>query len=234
MKICRLSAIAAADAAALVMLRPDAIQLARYLTAPTETVRRVGADAAAAEIAQAALWCIAVWVAVGLAACAASALPGACGHLADRFARHVLPATVYRLMAGAAGLGVLLSPAAAGACPHPAPTASTPAPQWPSDTPLPAPAWPATPVHRSAARPAAPVAPAPAPIPRARTVLVQPGDTLWSIAADHLPAGAGPGRVARAWPRWFATNRAVVGADPDLIRPGEVLHAPSPQQDHRP
>lgn len=58
------------------------------------------------------------------------------------------------------------------------------------------------------------------------TVTVRPGDTLWDLAAAHLPAGASDTDVAAAWPRWHAANLAVVGADPDLIHPGQVLVVP--------
>jgi nucleoid-associated protein YgaU len=33
--------------------------------------------------------------------------------------------------------------------------------------------------------------------------------------------------VSAAWPLLYAANRAVVGADPDLIRPGERLSLPA-------
>ncbi len=59
------------------------------------------------------------------------------------------------------------------------------------------------------------------------SVTVTAGDTLWSIAAARLGARAQPGDISRAWPRWFAANRAVVGPDPDHISPGQVLEAPS-------
>lgn len=62
---------------------------------------------------------------------------------------------------------------------------------------------------------------------------MQPGDSLWSITADHLPRGVDPARVARAWPRWFAANRAVIGDDPGLIRPGQLLHVPNGVSEHR-
>ena len=52
------------------------------------------------------------------------------------------------------------------------------------------------------------------------------GDTLWSIAARRLGEGATDAEVAAAWPRWYAANRDVVGPDPDLLLPGQVLHAP--------
>jgi nucleoid-associated protein YgaU len=68
--------------------------------------------------------------------------------------------------------------------------------------------------------------------------VVRRGDTLWDIARRHLPAGAGPSRVARAWPRWYAANRGVVGPDPSLILPGQRLLVPgrrsagTPTQQH--
>lgn len=57
-------------------------------------------------------------------------------------------------------------------------------------------------------------------------VVVRRGDTLWDIARRHLPAGASDAQVARAWPRWYAANRAVIGSDPALIRPGQRLRVP--------
>ena len=227
------AALITADAAVLVLARPDVPRLAHDLSAPTDWVARVGADGAAATLATGALWCLAAWVAVGLLVCLGAVLPGACGRMAVRSARRVLPAAVYRLVAGAAGLGVLLSPVAAGASAPGAPAAtSAPAPAWPSDSPLPAPAWPATPAPALPHATPAPPVRAPAPAPAPATVVVRPGDSLWSIAAAHLPRAAGPPQVAREWPRWFAANRPVLGADPDLIRPGQVLHAPTPVQEH--
>lgn len=54
---------------------------------------------------------------------------------------------------------------------------------------------------------------------------VLPGDTLWGIAAkvlrtDDLRA------IARYWPRIHQENRDVIGANPDLLRPGMVLSLP--------
>ncbi|MFC8922745.1 LysM peptidoglycan-binding domain-containing protein [Cellulosimicrobium sp. NPDC057127] len=58
-------------------------------------------------------------------------------------------------------------------------------------------------------------------------VVVLRGDTLWAIAARALPADASDADVAAAVERWHAANVDVIGADPDLIRPGQVLVAPS-------
>ena len=56
--------------------------------------------------------------------------------------------------------------------------------------------------------------------------VVRPGDCLWSVARRHLRGPASPASTARSWPRWYAANRAVIGPDPDLIRPGQRLRPP--------
>jgi hypothetical protein len=58
--------------------------------------------------------------------------------------------------------------------------------------------------------------------------VVRGGDTLWDIAARHLGPHATDAEVARAWPRWYAANRAAIGVNPQLIHPGLVLRAPTP------
>jgi len=55
---------------------------------------------------------------------------------------------------------------------------------------------------------------------------VRPGDTLWDIAAAHLPEGASAADIAAAWPEWYRANQAAIGADADLIFPGTTLHPP--------
>lgn len=62
--------------------------------------------------------------------------------------------------------------------------------------------------------------------PTARDHTVHPGDTLWSIAQAHLPPGAATAEIASAWPVWHELNRDVIGPDPDLILPGQVLANP--------
>lgn len=61
------------------------------------------------------------------------------------------------------------------------------------------------------------------------THVVRPGESLWSIAAQALASAgrdASAPSVAAAWPAWYRANEAVIGSDPDLIRPGQVLSTP--------
>lgn len=52
------------------------------------------------------------------------------------------------------------------------------------------------------------------------------GDSLWAITADHLPEGSSDASIAAAWPDWYEHNLDVIGDDPDVIHPGQVLTAP--------
>jgi nucleoid-associated protein YgaU len=58
-----------------------------------------------------------------------------------------------------------------------------------------------------------------------RSHTVRTGDTLWSIAEQLLP-GDDPRLVARYWPKIHRANRDVIGPDPSLIYPGQVLDLP--------
>lgn len=58
------------------------------------------------------------------------------------------------------------------------------------------------------------------------TVVVAPGDSLWSIAAADLPPGASGAQITARWHAVYAANRHVIGADPDLLRPGQRLRLP--------
>lgn len=61
-------------------------------------------------------------------------------------------------------------------------------------------------------------------------VVVQPGDCLWGLVARSLGPTADPRAVAATWPRWWAANRDVVGADPDLLHSGERLRVPPAEE----
>lgn len=58
-------------------------------------------------------------------------------------------------------------------------------------------------------------------------VTVQAGDSLWSIAAAHLPPDAGHAQIDAAWRAWYAANLEIIGPDPSLILPGQHLRAPT-------
>jgi resuscitation-promoting factor RpfA len=228
-RFARPAVVIAADAVALVALRPSAT-LVHDLAAPHAWVNQAGADAAVAALAGAALWVAALWLAIGLLTAVAATAPWAVGRGADRILRAVLPHAVRRIVVGSAGLGVFLAPvvataqdpvAAAGpatAVTAPsvtAPSATAPTVPPPAPPSVPAPSWPVA--HQ----------PASTPVPVGQ-VTVRAGDSLWSIAADHLKGAPDPNRVARAWPAWFAANRTVIGRDPAVIHPGQVLRIPTP------
>jgi hypothetical protein len=225
--LCRsvpIGCVVCGDIAALRLLQPSPAALAGDLAAPRAWVESVCADAAAAALCGAVLWIVAAWLGVGLLTTALAVLPGTAGRLALRTARAVLPHAVYRLVAGAAGLGVLLVPVAAGARTPIVPTKPAPAVTGPVGPVLPAPSWPS-------ADPAAKAHPDRPTVDPATTaaaqVIVRPGDSLWAIAANRLGAGATADEIATAWPAWYSTNRREIGADPALIRPGQVLRAPT-------
>jgi len=58
------------------------------------------------------------------------------------------------------------------------------------------------------------------------TAVVHRGDTLWSLAAAELGPGASAVAIADRWRQVYQRNRGVIGADPDLIRPGQLLRLP--------
>ncbi|MEO8889094.1 MAG: hypothetical protein ABI301_08010 [Jatrophihabitantaceae bacterium] len=269
---------AVVDSVLLWRLRPDVGALRHDLAAPQAWVDRVGSDTAAVTLAATALWLVGAWLAVGLSAALVSYAPGALGRAGRRLAQVVLPQVLYRAAAGAAGLGVLLSPIAAGAHtpsghtpsahtpsghtpsaltpsaltpsahtpsrhvpsgratpPPPLPAPTLPTSNLPAPT-LPAPQLPATqpPATQLPAtdRPAPPARPPALSRTLATDVLVRPGDSLWSVAAARMAAGAPAARIAVAWPRWYLANRAEIGADPNHLTPGQVLHTP-PEQETR-
>ncbi|ACL40400.1 conserved hypothetical protein [Pseudarthrobacter chlorophenolicus A6] len=60
------------------------------------------------------------------------------------------------------------------------------------------------------------------------TVAVLAGDTLWDIVRTQLGSNASDIDVALEWPRWYEANKAVIGQNPDVLLPGQVLQPPSP------
>ena len=66
----------------------------------------------------------------------------------------------------------------------------------------------------------------PTPVSTGVHHVVQAGESLWTIAADALPPEATAAQVAGTSAAWYEANRSTIGADPDLILPGQQLAAP--------
>lgn len=58
------------------------------------------------------------------------------------------------------------------------------------------------------------------------THTVTSGETLWDITRSGAGPAATDADIARLWPTLHAANAAVIGPDPDLIVPGQVLEIP--------
>lgn len=108
--------------------------------------------------------------------------------------------------------------------PTSAPPPTAPATATPADAAS-APEWVPTPVRRLP--PVSLTAPRPPASDQPLEVTVRRGDTLWDLAAAHLTPGATDAEVAASWQRWYTGNRDVIGSDPDLILPGQVLRVPT-------
>ena len=61
---------------------------------------------------------------------------------------------------------------------------------------------------------------------RAPSVVVRPGDSLWSISQERIGPNASPRRIMKGAERIHALNRSRIGADPDLLLVGQVLSVP--------
>ena len=211
-------------------LTPEFSPMTHAVAGAQRTVDTQGVDVLIASAAGLLAWAVWTWGALGLLLTAASAVPGAVGGTARALLHVALPAGARRSAAVLLGIGLGLSaPVAAVALPALSPSASAAAaelevPDWPaSDRPsTPVPDWPG-------AEPTGDV-PSGEPAPGDRVVVR--GDCLWHIAADsllgHLGRLPSDAEVAAAVDAWWHTNADVVGPDPDLLLPGQVLRAPGP------
>lgn len=169
-----------------------------------------------------AAW-LAGWLVLALL-CVAAVAVGARRRALERVVARYAPALVRRLLVSAVGVGLGLGTSAATAVTSPGADDLG----WTVTGTAEADAARTAPTAANAELPVAAAAPEATASPPTPTVVVAPGESLWRIAARHLPDGATDAQVAAAWPRWYAANGDVVGPDPDLVRPGQVLVVPDP------
>jgi nucleoid-associated protein YgaU len=233
--------------AALVALTPSLAEMIRTLAGGQRTADTVGPDALVTAAAGLLAWAVWAWGALGLLLTAVSAVPGTLGRGAELLTLVLLPAGARRGAALALGMGltvvaplgstatlvvVTATPAAAETTPGlvpdwPTAVQATPpaAPESSATSAPPAPA-PAGPDHAGVPDwPDAPTAPAPG------EHVVLRGDCLWDIAAtrlaDDLGRPPGVAEIADSVHAWWTANAAVIGEDPDLLLPGQVLRPPA-------
>jgi hypothetical protein len=77
----------------------------------------------------------------------------------------------------------------------------------------------------------APAAWRPAPESSTTRLVVEPGDSLWSISEEHIGPGATPKQIAYEFERTFDLNRGRIGEDPNMIFPGQELVLLPPASD---
>ncbi|MBG6216599.1 nucleoid-associated protein YgaU [Arthrobacter sp. CAN_A6] len=217
-----------------------------YPAAGTEEILGIGCSAAGLGI-------ITWWVFAAIAAVMAQLLAGSGHRYAAAIAARFSPAFMRRLAAAALGANLLAVPAMANAAPllestsalqkwetiHPGGSTFW-SPPWneaaeadatagdeaagpdaaPSWKPLPFPPGGGLVLRTDTARSPDSVA------GEAVEVIVKPGDSLWTIAAAHLGAFATDSEVAAAWPSWYVANRDVIGGNPSLLYPGQILRIP--------
>jgi nucleoid-associated protein YgaU len=181
-------------------------------------------------------WAVWAWGALGLALTALSALPGLAGAAASLVLRWIVPASGRRAAALALGIGLATAPALAGCATTAPPPAVvvTAAAETTGQAAKEVPDWPAVAPADAASADAAPADAAPAlpdwPAPAPGDHVVLRGECLWAIAAAdlHTRTGAEPtdAQVAAAVGRWWSANATVIGPDPDLLLPGQVLRPP--------
>ncbi|SFL66498.1 hypothetical protein [Geodermatophilus ruber] len=242
-------------AAALRTVTPDLSWLSDTGADLQRATDTVGAETLLLSGVAALAWAVWAWGLLGLLLTALSALPGAAGALARAVATRLLPAGARRAAALALGVGLVTgAPLLAGCGPAPAPAASVatgaassagaPVPDWPAAASTPArvldgpvPDWPVTPPATATGTGTgtgtpdrtAPVPDWSRPAPGEHVVLR--GQCLWDIAARDLRDRTGQeptnGAVAEAVGAWWHANAAVIGPDPDVLLPGQVLRHPT-------
>lgn len=205
-------------------------------------------DEALGGVAAIGAWLLLAWIVLVLGGTALATVPGAVGRASSRAVAAITPVAARRTARLALGVAVAAGPVALSAGPaaaySPGGMGGVPAamqltgdagdlplverPTRPDQTPLPAaPVNAASLTSDLAADPPEQETPEPAEPRPPTSVVVQRGDSLWTIAARHLGPGASDAQIAAAWPRWYEANRDAIGDDPNLIVPGITLTPPA-------
>ncbi|MEI4272092.1 hypothetical protein TEK04_10195 [Klenkia sp. LSe6-5] len=208
-------------------LAPGGPALQAALTDPQHVVDTVGADALLLPVAWAAAVLCWSWGVVGLALTRLSARTGVTGRLAGALLHVVLPAGLRQVAAVAVGVSLAATPVAAWAAPaqHGAVPTTSVQKVGPADA-----AWSdvGAPDGGNGEVPVVPDWPG---APGWDEHVVVRGDCLWDIAAawlaDRTDGPVGAAATAQAVQAWWSANVDVVGPDPDLLLPGQVLRAPA-------
>ncbi|MCU1675729.1 MAG: Peptidoglycan-binding lysin domain protein [Frankiales bacterium] len=231
----RALALSAAGAALLVVAGP-AGRLPSVSALP-EWLTTTPVDEALVTVAWLVGWVAVAWLTVITLLAAAAAAPGMSGACARWVLRLLAPRAVRRALEVALGVSLVAGPAFTGSAMAVPPAAahravlSIPHLDRPLRTipSLDRPSLNGPSLDRpSLDRPSLdrPSLDPPAGESTVRPVTVHPGDSLWLIAARHVGDDATDAQIAAEWPRWYDANRESIGADPDLIRPGQRLEPP--------
>jgi hypothetical protein len=210
---------------ALSSLTPALPTMATAVAHAQRTADGAGADSLVLAAGGLLAWAVWMWGAAGLALAALSTLPGLVG-LAARVLLHVVfPAGARHGAALLLGLGLGVA-APVVTMTALVPTVAAAAPVGSSSAPAGVPDWPlAAPTSGGSV----PDWPAPATAGVDKHVVLR-GECLWQIAADHLRQRPGSppsdAAIARAVRAWWSANADVIGPNPDLLLPGQVLQPP--------
>jgi hypothetical protein len=136
-----------------------------------------------------------------------------------------VPRTVRRVVALVVGLVLGSAALSAGAAERGAATA-VPELGWAASAPLQVTAAPALDLGWAAVPETTTASTPPAPREVDGEVVVHRGDSLWSLAAQRCGPDATAGEVMAEQHRLHTANVDVIGADPDLLLPGQVLRLP--------
>ncbi|WP_432565604.1 LysM peptidoglycan-binding domain-containing protein [Kineococcus sp. SYSU DK003] len=135
-----------------------------------------------------------------------------------------VPAVVRRVVAVVVGLLLGSAALSANAAERGA-AVTVPEVGWAVSAPV-EPGWTTAPAVHHDPPPVVPAAPAPERTSGEGELVVHRGDSLWSLAEARCGPDATRGEVFAEQHRLYTANADVIGDDPDLLLPGQVLRLP--------